>query len=321
MNKPGICRYCENPNTIILYSAKDTNDNSWILRKCRSCKAIFLSPEPSPEQLKQAYDSSYYGKGENKFGFSVEAFIDYFRKKRAKLMASKLSENASILDVGCGNGRFLFHLSRFGNFDLYGIELEGGSAHRASKIKEIKLKIGTLEDSDFNENSFDAITLFHVFEHLDKPRKTLDIIEKILKKDGILVLSFPNIAGWQAKIFKANWYHLDPPRHLIFFDPCDLIEIMNDKGFVLVKKSWVSFEQNPYGWVQSSLNSWCSRREVLYERLKGNQKYAPEYGNINIFFQKLFFMISFPFFVGLDLVESIFGKSATVQLTFKNNKM
>jgi SAM-dependent methyltransferase len=319
VNTPGVCRYCKNPNTIMLYYAKDTNDNEWTICKCPSCKAIFLSPEPSADQLRQAYDASYYGEGENKFGFSVETFIDYFRKKRAKSLASKLPENARILDVGCGNGRFLFHLSKFGNFDLNGIELPGGSADRAAKIKEINLKIGALTETDFAENSFDAVTLFHVFEHLDKPHETLDIIGEILKKDGILILSFPNIAGWQARAFKANWYHLDPPRHLVFFDPGDIAEIMKSMGFTLVKKKWCSFEQNPYGWVQSFLNSWCNRREVLYERLKGNKKYASEYGSINIFCQKLFFAFSFSFFVGFDLVESLFGKSATVQLTFKKN--
>jgi SAM-dependent methyltransferase len=317
VNSPGICRYCKNPNTLILYSARDTNDNVWTVCKCSACKAIFLAPEPSPEQLRQAYDTSYYGEGENKFGFSVETFIDYFRKKRAKSLASLLTTNARILDVGCGNGRFLLHLAKFGKFDLNGIELPGGSADRAAKINEINLKIGALTDTDFVESSFDAVTLFHVFEHLDKPRETLDIIGKILKKDGILVMSFPNISGWQSKSFKANWYHLDPPRHLIFFDPSDIIEIMKGRGFTMVKKNWFSFEQNPYGWVQSTLNAWCSRREVLYERLKGNTKYATEFGSVNIFFQKIFFMLSFPFFVGLDMIESLFGKSATVQLTFR----
>ena len=73
------------------------------------------------------------------------------------------------------------------------------------------MKIGTLQQSDYSQDYFDAITLFHVFEHLDKPKETLEIICKILKEDGLLVMSFPNIASWQAKMFDAMSYQNDLP--------------------------------------------------------------------------------------------------------------
>jgi SAM-dependent methyltransferase len=281
---------------------------------------VFLLPEPSEIQLKQAYDSSYYGEGKNKFGFSVEHFIDFYRRKKASNIAALIPAGSKILDLGCGNGRFLQHMLSFGNFELHGVELPGGSAERASSIKEINLKVGTLNENDFSPEYFDVITLFHVFEHLQKPKETMGLVDRFLRQEGLLVMTFPNIAGWQAKIFKSNWYHLDPPRHLIFFDPDDMIGIMEKQGFTLVRKKWMSFEQNPYGWVQSILNSLCRKREVLYERLKGNSYYSPEYGTINIFFQKMFFVLSFPFFSVFDLVESLFGRSATVKLVFRKNK-
>ncbi len=313
------CRFCKNTDIVNSYSAIDIRDNQWYICKCNSCKAFFLAPDPTEKELKLAYDSNYYGEEESKFTFSVERFIDFYRYKRAKKISTQISKKARVLDLGCGNGRFLKHLSSLGDFELSGIELEGGSAERAAKLKEINLKIGTLNENDYAPEYFDAVTLFHVFEHLDKPEETIKIINTILKKDGLLVMSLPNIAGWQSKIFKGKWYHLDPPRHLIFFNPDDLVKIINSKGFRLISKSWLSFEQNPYGWVQSCLNCFCRRREVLYERLKGNKNYAPEYGSFSIFMQKLFFIFSFPFFVLVDLVESIFGKSATVQLTFRKN--
>ncbi|MFA4850930.1 MAG: class I SAM-dependent methyltransferase [Bacteroidales bacterium] len=312
-----ICRYCKEEKTEQLFETVDIFQQNWKICKCRICNAFFLSPIPTDEQLKLAYDSAYYGEGENKFVFSIEKFIDHFRRKKAKYIAAQIPENAKVLDLGCGNGRFLHHLSVFGNFDLHGIEMEGVSAERAAKVKEIKLKVKPLSQSDYPDDTFDAITLFHVFEHIDNPEETLGIIKNILKKDGLFVVSFPNIAGWQAKIFRGKWYHLDPPRHLLFLDPVDFIKIMDGFGFRLVQKKWFSFEQNPYGWVQSCLNRMCEKREVLYERLKGNNSYSPEYGFFNIFLQKLFFIFTLSFFVLLDAVESMFGKSATVQLTFR----
>ena len=258
------CRFCKDTDVYELFPAKDIHDQEWILLRCNSCKAFFLYPEPTAEQLKKAYDISYYGEGDSKFGFSVEGFIDIFRRKKAKYLSSLLQQKAKILDIGCGNGRFLQHLSTFGDFELHGIEMEGGSSERAKKINKIRLKIGELKQDDYTAGYFDAITLLHVFEHLDKPKETINIIKNILKDDGVLIMSFPNITSWQAKAFKGKWYHLDPPRHLVFFDPGDFIKLMDSAGFKLEGRNWISFEQNPYGWVQSCLNAMCNKREILF---------------------------------------------------------
>jgi len=314
---PIPCRFCNTTDNFELYSARDTSERLWGINKCNNCKAVFLTPQPTPEQLQMAYDASYYGEGDSKFAFSVEGFIDKFRRKRAKFLSLRLSPKARVLDIGCGNGRFLQHLSTFGDYELHGIEMEGGSSERAKKVKEIKLKIGTLKKDDYADGYFDAVTLFHVFEHLDNPKETLHLIKSILKEDGTLVISMPNISSWQAKMFKGQWLHLDPPRHLFFFDPYDLIKVMETFGFKLIHKRWMSIEQNPFGWVQSCLNKLTAKRDVLYERLKGNARYAPEYGGSNIFFQKLFLIITLPFFILSDVFESLFHKNGTFQFTFR----
>ena len=104
---------------------------------------------------------------------------------------------------------------------IYGVEMPGGSADRAKKIEGLTLKLGHLRIHDFEPNTFDAITLHHVFEHLTEPKRYLEIICEILKPGGHLVISFPNIDSFQSRFFKGNWFHLDPPRHLFFFTPDD----------------------------------------------------------------------------------------------------
>lgn len=94
-------------------------------------------------------------------------------------------------------------------------------AKRASEIPEINLKTGNITIDDYQEKMFEAVSLYQVFEHLTEPRETLENISRIIKKDGILVISFPNINSLQSKIFKWRWFHLDPPRHLFFFKPSD----------------------------------------------------------------------------------------------------
>jgi predicted SAM-dependent methyltransferase len=195
----------------------------------------------------------------------------------------------------------------------------GSSARRAARISQINLKQGILEESDFAPQTFDAITLFHVFEHLTEPRRMLRTISTILKQEGLLIMSLPNIASWQSRLFKGKWLHLDPPRHLCFFAPADLINILKEHGLELVRQRYFSVEQNPYGMVQSILNILCSKREVLFERLKGNKQYAGEYSPLNIFLQKIFLLFTFPVFILTDLIASSIKKGATMEFTFKKS--
>lgn len=319
-NIKNACGYCKSVESEVLYSTFDIFDNKFTINKCKACNAYFLAPRPTSEQIAQAYDSTYYGEKEEKFSSSlVEKVLDYFRSGRARRVSKYLKTGAKVLDVGCGNGRFLKYLLNYGSFELYGTEMEGNSAKRASRIKEINLKTGTLNPDDFKDDFFDAISLFHVFEHLAEPKETLETISKIVKSGGVAVFSFPNIASFQAKYFKGKWLHLDPPRHLFFFDPKDFIRIMNTYGFSVISKHNVSFEQNPFGMSQSLLNLTTKKREVLFESLKGNKNYIKEYSKINLFFQKLFFAFTMPVFAFTDLFAAIFGKSATIEISFRKN--
>jgi 2-polyprenyl-3-methyl-5-hydroxy-6-metoxy-1,4-benzoquinol methylase len=316
-NNQSVCGYCKGIESEVQYKTFDIFDNHFTINKCKSCNAYFLAPRPTPEQIAQAYDSSYYGEKEEKFSSPlVEKTLDYFRSGRARNVSKFLNTGAKVLDVGCGNGRFLKYLLKFGSFELYGTEMEGNSAKRASRVKEITLKTGTLNAGDFPDNFFDAVSLFHVFEHLAEPKETLETISKIVKPGGIAVFSFPNIASFQARFFKGKWLHLDPPRHLFFFDPKDFIKIMESKGFKTVKQHYFSFEQNPFGAVQSFLNLTTKKREVLFESMKGNKDYIKEYSKFNLLIQKLFFLFSMPFFAFSDIFSSLLNKSATVEITF-----
>jgi len=313
------CAFCESKRSNIKYPTTDIFSNHYTINQCEDCHAYFLAPRPDEERLQQAYDVSYYGEKEEKFEGIYEKVINYFRDLRARKISRFIPKEANILDIGCGNGNFLMSFRKFGNYSLFGIEREGNSATRALRHTEINLTIGSLENSQFEKNTFDLITLIHVFEHLTEPRKTMDIINKIIKPGGILVMSFPNIASWQSKMFKGNWLHLDAPRHLFFFDPKAFADLMKKNGFTIIQSSYASTEQNPFGMVQSLLNCILKKKDVLFERLKGNTNYASEYGKISVFFQKLFFICLFPFFTITDLIFSPFRINATVKFILRKN--
>lgn len=311
------CIYCKATQSEELYHTLDMYGQNFGVNRCRVCEAVFLAPQPTPQQLNQAYSEAYYGEQEQKFNTLVERVVDFFRSRRAKFIGQNVPPAAKILDIGCGNGRFLYYMLQQGNYQTYGIELPGKAAERAAQVQGLILKQGKLEANDFPDDFFDAVTLFHVFEHLDKPREVLQIISKIVKPGGIAYISLPNIDSWQSKLFKGKWLHLDPPRHLFFLSPKSLQHEMKQLGFELKKRHFFNPEYNPFGMQQSILNMLTNKRELLFEHLKGNTTYTKGYSNRILFMQNLFFKLTFPLFMLSDALESLFGKGATVEMVFQ----
>lgn len=312
------CGFCKQKNSIALYPTDDITGKLYYIHQCVDCKAYFLAPRPTEQELRDAYQKEYYGQGEDKFKEPwIERLLDSFRARRAKLITHHLHDKGRVLDIGCGNGRFLSIVHNHSKAGIYGIELPGGSADRAAMVPGINLKIGTLSADDFEEKSFEAITLFHVFEHLAEPKETLEIISRIIKPNGLLVMSFPNIDSWQSRFFRGKWFHMDAPRHLFFFTPNDFKDLMEGYGFETIAEKHFNLEYNPYGTQQSILNGFQKKREALYEYLKGNHSYVKGYSKFNITLQHAFFVCTGPLFVFMDMIEALFNKGGTVEFVLR----
>ncbi|OED41036.1 hypothetical protein AB833_10580 [Chromatiales bacterium (ex Bugula neritina AB1)] len=309
------CGFCNSCISVHLYPTTAANGDCYSFRQCRNCDGVFLSPKPNPEQLSNAYSSHYYGESTKKFIGPVEWVIDRFRSGRARLVSAKLGTNARVLDLGCGNGGFLANLSKLG-IDAHGIELPGGSAERAVALSNITVHVGTLKNSNYVNQKFDAITLWHVFEHLETPRDTLDLIVKMLKPGGRLYLSLPNPDSFQARLFKGDWLHHDPPRHLFYLGPQAMQRELEQLGLLMESKSFWSMEQNPFGIIQSILNKFHSERDILYESLKGNCEISSRYSKLQILKHKIIGTALVPFAVVAATLESAVGRGGTMELVF-----
>jgi SAM-dependent methyltransferase len=312
---PSPCGYCGSIGSWHWFDSTDLLGKQWNWRVCETCGAAFLSPRPTPDQLRVAYDTAYYGAEKSKFGFFSETFIKFCRRGRARRIGRGLHSDATVLDIGCGNGGFLAALHRRGITRLHGTELPGNSAQRAAKRGFIHLKIGELAAGDFPDHSLDLVTLFHVFEHLVDPQGTLALVHRALKPKGRLVLSFPNGDSNQVRFFRGAWLHLDPPRHLFLFGPAPFRKAMLTAGFAVVSERHFSIEQNPYAFVQSLLNRVLRPRDMLYERLKGNRSYAPRHGTLSVAAQALAALTLAPAAVALDGIDALQRRGATVEFT------
>jgi 2-polyprenyl-3-methyl-5-hydroxy-6-metoxy-1,4-benzoquinol methylase len=120
-----------------------------------------------------------------------------------------------LLDVGCGSGEWLLAMRQRG-WAVEGFDFDE-SAVKVAGQKGLKVQCGSLEEQNYPDNNFDAVTLNHVIEHVPDPVRTLGECARILKPGGKLVLFTPNSASLGHRLFRKNWRGLEPPRHLHVF--------------------------------------------------------------------------------------------------------
>lgn len=304
------CTFCSCSDSSFLFSHILDGLREYNYYKCKSCKGVFQNPTPTPEELSHAYDEKYYGSKDTKFIPFISLMFNYFKKRSAVLTARQVRKNGSVIDIGCGDGSFIYYLHQLG-FSCTGLEIDSKALQRARKNSNSTILEGDLLNQSFQPKIFSLISLSHVFEHLHHPKESLDIIEKIIEPDGTLIMSFPNIESIQARIFKSYWFHLDTPRHLYFPNHITLVMELEKRGFYLKKWSTFDFVQGPFGILQSILNSFSSGKISLYDRLKGHFPLR--------IIDFLIIITLFPFCILLAWVESFFEKGGCHNYIFKKS--
>jgi SAM-dependent methyltransferase len=98
------------------------------------------------------------------------------------------------------------------------------------KYYGIDIKPGTIFNHKFPSGFFDVITLWDVLEHTPDPIKVLEECNGLLKKNGLLVVNYPDIGSWLARIMKRRWVFLLSV-HLFYFDRKTIKMSLNKTGF------------------------------------------------------------------------------------------
>jgi hypothetical protein len=89
---------------------------------------------------------------------------------------------------------------------------------------------GTLESAHFPDKSFDAVVMNDVIEHLEDPKGCLREARRVLKNDGVLYLSTPDIDSPLSKLLQARWWGINK-YHLSYFSRKTLEKMFAETGF------------------------------------------------------------------------------------------
>ena len=187
-----------------------------------------------------------------------------------------------LLDIGCGNGRFLAQMRKLG-WSCVGFEPDPVAAEVARKRHRLEVYHGLLRETGLQKGAFDIITMSHVIEHLPDPSRTLKICHQLLKENGLVVIATPNISSLGHRIFQSAWRGIEPPRHLFLFSVASLRNLARSAGFE-IKKIWTSANSAQVMWARSRLikkEGFCSFDLTdlphRYTKVEGNLFWAVEY--------------------------------------------
>jgi 2-polyprenyl-3-methyl-5-hydroxy-6-metoxy-1,4-benzoquinol methylase len=260
------CPACEVGATIPVYPGANDVVARDPLVACAGCGLVFQERAPAHEAL-DAAQAEAYGEPTRRFAGPVEAGVRLFRSARVRLAMRLAPTGSRVLDVGCGRGLFLRMLRERG-YRVHGTELSAATAAQA--YDDVPVEPGEMFEGQFPDDSFDLVSIWHVLEHLPRPRHALEICHRALAPGGRLLLAVPNFGSLQSQAGGAEWFHLDLPRHIFHFTPETLAHLLESSGYEIERMRTGQWEMDPFGWVQTLLNRAGLRRNGLYDTLRNN---------------------------------------------------
>ncbi|MEW5947560.1 MAG: class I SAM-dependent methyltransferase [bacterium] len=210
--------------------------------RCRRCGLVYVSPRIGVEKILEQYDESYFLKpfGYDDYVRHRKYFERTFRRRLADIR--KFVPAGRILDVGCAAGFFL-NLAREQGYETAGVDVCETMVNYARGRLGLDVFHGRLEDLAQREGmtaSFDVVTMFDALEHFPDPSAELGFANLLMKENGLLVVTTPNVAALLPRILRARWEQYKPREHLYYFTNATLKAILQKTGFRAVRLGAVS---------------------------------------------------------------------------------
>lgn len=223
---------------------------------CASCGLVYLDPMPDNEELMSFYpEDSYYS-------YSVDFLKEdpKWKKLLRKVLFMeyetkdpKFSAPGRMLDIGCGNGWFIFKMRKKG-WDVKGVEPSKAGAEAGRKMANLDIHHGDLLSANYPSGHFDYIRSNHSFEHIPNPNEILPEIYRILKPGGKVFIGVPNINSFDAKVFGRYWYYFGAPVHTFNYSDKTLPQLALKHRFRDINVKYNSNYNGILGSIQIILN-------------------------------------------------------------------
>lgn len=304
------CPLCGRTPAVFLLENSDflfrTTPKSFRLFRCDHCGAAFLHPFPTAGELTAAYPDAYWWSIGKRPGLTArleQAYRELVLRHHVAVARQHCPLPAPrVLDVGCGSGSFLHVLERRTGIRGEGLEISETAATAARDQYGLTVHAGDVDTADFPAGSYDFITMFHVVEHLSKPKEALAKVHRWLAPGGVLLVQAPNLASWQFRWFGRRWTGIDIPRHLIGYTPECLAGLLRNAGLEPGAPSFFSLRDN----APAMVSSLCPGLDPMALHMRGERRFA--------FFRRILYLGLVLAAQPLAAAEALAGRGGTMFL-------
>lgn len=277
--------------------------NEWNFVECEACATVWLDPRPAISTLDVIYPASYYAYDMstrlNPIVRKAKEIIDGL--KFGSILGAIGRKPKSYLDVGCGDGRYLYSLAKAGvpRDNIYGLDLPSPGL---KPLREAGFKVieGRVEDCrEIALGTLDLITIFHVIEHVANPVEVMQHLADWLAPGGVLAVETPNLDSMDARVFKRRFwggYHI--PRHWTLFTQPNLERALKSVGLEPIA---VRYQTGHSFWLYS-----------FHHYFKHRERDASPF--LARRFDPMTSKVALAFFTGFDILRRTFGMRTSAML-------
>ena len=209
--------------------------------------------------------------------------LDLDNENSLSNIINMIKPKSKVLEFGPANGRMTKYLSENMNCKIDIVEIDENAGLEASKYSNksfVGQVLGDIEQYEWLEELrnelYDYIVFADVLEHLRSPNKVLKVCNRILKDNGSIIISMPNIAHNSVIIdlindeFKYNEVGLLDNTHISFFSYKSLLRMIEESGYktVIERATYCRVGENEINNDYNSVSKECAK--ILRKRDKGN---------------------------------------------------
>lgn len=230
------CPICKSRSIKPFRICKDftVSHETFTINRCDGCTLGITSPRPDTENLGRYYQSEEYishsGKSSGLMGPLYTIARKFALNWKARIVENQ-SKIGMALDFGCGTGDFLKTLKTKG-WAIEGVEPSDLARTKAESLTDQKLYSSL---SEIPTKQFDAITAWHVIEHVPELSSVIQQLAQLLKKDGTIFIAVPNYESPDAEKYNDLWAGYDVPRHLWHFSRKSMKQLLETNGLDVKK--------------------------------------------------------------------------------------